>query len=177
MEGAGAQISNMNSILALFMRSILLFTVLLGLAACALLAGCTSPTQAEIRPAAVTAGPAPATPPTPAATAVSLPVAVETLPVEQYVSLELSKERPDSTIHLLYNGGKGEIFVQNVMMRVTRSDGQVTEQYLNGGSRKPQRGDELVMQGTRGSDRAEVFVTSAGRTYKIIDTPLALPNM
>ena len=105
----------------------------------------------------------------------STPVPVETLPEEQYVSLELSKERPDFTIHLLYNGGKGEIFVQNIMMRVTRSDGQVTEEYMNGNSRKPQRGDELVMEGTRGNDRAEVFVTSAGRTYKVIDRPLVLP--
>jgi hypothetical protein len=104
-------------------------------------------------------------------------VAVETLPEEQYVSLELSKERPDSSIHLLYNGGKGEIAGQAIKMRVTRSDGQVTGEYMDNGSRLPRRGDELVMEGTRGTDRAEVFVTSAGRTYEVIDRLLVLPYM
>ena len=56
-------------------------------------------------------------------TGISTPLAVETLPIEQYVDINVEKQRPDATIHLLYNGGKGEIFVQNVMMRVTRSDG------------------------------------------------------
>ena len=157
------------------MKYTLLLTIGAGLVLCALSAGCTSPTQAGITPVLITPTPAPASLPASTATVVSTPVAVETLPEEQYVSLELSKERPDSTIHLLYNGGKGEIFVQNIMMRVTRSDGQVNEEYMNDGSRKPQRGDELVMDGTRGTDRAEVFVTSAGRTYKVIDRTLVLP--
>ena len=60
---------------------------------------------------------------TSAVTVISTPLAVETLPLEQFVDINVEKERPDATIHLLYNGGKGEIFVQNIMMRVTRSDG------------------------------------------------------
>jgi hypothetical protein len=43
---------------------------------------------------------------------------------------------------------------------------------MNDGNRKPRRGDELVVEGTRGTDQVQVFVTSAGRTYKIIDEPL-----
>ncbi len=82
------------------------------------------------------------------ATVISTPVAVETLPAGQNVDIQVEKQRPDATIHLLYNGGEGEMFVQNIMMRVTRSDGQVEEQYLNDGARKPRRGDELVMAGT-----------------------------
>lgn len=159
------------------MNYLLLLTVVLGLVLCALSAGCTSPTQDGITPVVITPTPTPSSLPASAASVVSTPVPVETLPEEQYVSLELSKERPDSSIHLLYNGGKGEIAVQSIMMRVTRSDGQVTEEYMDNGSRKPQRGDELVMEGTRGNDRAEVFVTSAGRTYKVIDRPLVLPSM
>jgi len=154
-----------------------LLTAVLGLFLCALSAGCISPTQDGITPVAITPTPAPVSMSASTVTVVSTPVPVETLPEEQYVSLELSKERPDSSIHLIYNGGKGEIAVQSIMMRVTRSDGQVTEEYMDNGSRQPQRGDELVMEGTRGNDRAEVFVTSAGRTYKVIDRPLALPNM
>ena len=111
------------------------------------------------------------------ATVVATPIAVDTMPPEQFVDLQLTKERPDFSLHLLYNGGKGELFVQNIMMKVTRSDGQVIEQYLNDGQRKPRRGDELVIQGSRGNDRVEVFVTSAGKTYKAIDKPMITSSM
>lgn len=144
------------------------------LALCALLAGCTSPTASELKPAET---PVPTTISpisTSVATVVATPNAVETLPAEQFVDLEISKQRPDSSIHLLYNGGKGEVFVQNILLKVTRSDGKVIEQYMNDGNRKPRRGDEIVIDGTRGSDRAEVFVTTAGKTYKIKDQPLIL---
>jgi len=158
------------------MKRTLILLAIAVLVVCALTAGCTSPTQVEIKPTETTAvPPLPPTTSTSAATVVSTPLAVETLPAEQSVDIVVYKERPDATIHLVYNGGMGEIFVQNVMMRVTRSDGQVNEQYLNEGTRKPRRGDELVMDGTRGTDRVAVFLTSAGRTYKIFDEPLANP--
>ncbi len=57
-------------------------------------------------------------------------------------------------------------------MRATLSDGQIIEEYLNNNERRPRRGDELVMKGTRGTDRVEVFVTSVGRTYKVFDEQL-----
>jgi hypothetical protein len=159
---------------AISMKSTLFLLTALLLLLCALSAGCTSPTQAEIKPVdtstPLTTLPTPVS--TSVATVVSTPVAVDTLPAEQFVDLQLTKERPDFSLHLLYNGGKGEVFVQNIMMRVTRSDGQVIENYLNDGQRKPRRGDELVIQGSRGSDRVEVFVTSAGKTYKAIDKPM-----
>ena len=141
---------------------------------CALSAGCTGPAQVDVTPL-----PTPTTVATPGIstsvlTVVSTPIAVETLPAEQFVDLTLSKQRPDSSLHLLYNGGKGEVFVQNILMKVTRSDGQVVQQYMNDGTRKPRRGDELVIEGTRGSDQVQVFLTSAGRTYKIIDQPMVL---
>jgi hypothetical protein len=141
---------------------------------CALLAGCTSPTASEIKPAETPAPTIPPTISTSVATVVATPDAVETLPAEQFVDLALSKQRPDSSIHLLYNGGKGEIFVQNILIKVTRSDGKIIEQYMNDSNRKPRRGDELVVDGTRGTDQVQVFVTSSGRTYKVIDKPLLL---
>jgi hypothetical protein len=102
------------------------------------------------------------------------PLPVETLPAEQDVALVLSKQRPDSSIHLLYNGGKGEVFVQNIMMKVTLSNGQVVQQYMNDGNRKPRRGDELVIDGTRGTDFVQVYLTSAGKTYKVKEESLVL---
>ena len=160
------------------MKCTVILVVTLALVFCALSAGCTSPTQAEIKPLETTIS----TPPpqttsasSSTATVVSTPVAVETLPAGQDVNIQVEKQRPDATIHLLYNGGEGEMFVQNIMMRVTRSDGVVEEQYLNDKTRKPRRGDELVMAGTRGSDQVVVFLTSAGKTYRIFDKPLVLP--
>ncbi len=155
------------------MKYALIPAVLAGLVLCALSAGCTSPTQAEIKPVE-TATPLTAAPTTAISTVIATPVQVDTLPAGQYVDLQLTKERPDFTLHLLFNGGPGEAFVQNILMKVTLSDGEVIEQYMNDGQRKPRRGDEIVIQGTRGSgsDRVEVFVTSAGRTYKMIDQPM-----
>jgi hypothetical protein len=160
------------------MKCTVILVVSLALVFCALSAGCTSPTQAEIKPLETTIS----TPPpqttsasSSTATVVSTPVAVETLPAGQDVNIQVEKQRPDATIHLLYNGGEGEMFVQNIMMRVTRSDGVVEEQYLNDKTRKPRRGDELVMAGTRGSDQVVVFLTSSGKTYRIYDKPLVLP--
>jgi hypothetical protein len=160
------------------MKCTVILVATLALVFCALSAGCTSPTQAEIKPVETTVS----TPPpqttsasSSTATVVSTPVAVETLPAGQDVNIQVEKQRPDATIHLLYNGGEGEMFVQNIMMRVTRSDGVVEEQYLNDKTRKPRRGDELVMAGTRGSDQVVVFLTSSGKTYRIYDKPLVLP--
>ena len=158
------------------MKSTLFLLTALVLMLCALSAGCTSPTQAEIKPVDLLT-PLPTLVTTSIATVSATPIAVDTLPPEQFVDLQLTKERPDFSLHLLYNGGKGELFVQNVMMKVTRSDGQVIEQYLNDKQRKPRRGDELVIQGSRGNDRVEVFVTSAGKTYKAIDKPMITSSM
>jgi hypothetical protein len=161
----------------LFMKCTLILLAIGSLILCALSAGCTSPTQVEIKPSQMTTLPTP--PPTTStstATVVSTPLAVETLPAERSVDIVVYKQRPDATIHLVYNGGKGEMFIQNVMMRVTRSDRTIPEEkYLNDGSRRPQRGDELVMDGSRGTDQVAIFVTSSGTTYKIYDEPLANP--
>lgn len=148
------------------MNAALIPLVLAGLVLCALSAGCTSPTEAGFN-VPVTPSPAPATPATTA-----LPEPVATLPAGQDVDIQVTKERPDYTLHLIYNGGKGEITVQQILMRATLSDGTVTEQYLNNNERKPRRGDEIVIKGSRGSDRVEVFVTSGSQMYKVFDDVL-----
>ena len=140
----------------------------IGLLLLVFFAGCTSPTDSLMK-APVTPTPLPTAVPTSEAPVPTTPVAVNTLPPEQSVDVAVTKERPDASIHLLYNGGKGEMFVQSIMMRVTTSDGKITEQYLNDNTRKPRRGDELVMQGTRGSDRVQVYLASAGKMYQLID--------
>jgi hypothetical protein len=159
---------------ALSMQKSLVIPALFGLVLCALFAGCTSPTGAGIQTTGTTVPSFTPMPPVSEATVIPTPLPVETLPAEQDVALVLSKQRPDSSIHLLYNGGKGEVFVQNIMMKVTLSNGQVVQQYMNDGNRKPRRGDELVIEGTRGSDLVQVYLTSAGRTYKVQEESLVL---
>jgi hypothetical protein len=121
-----------------------------------------------------TATPLPPTTATAVATATVEPL--RTLPYDQQVDLQLTKDRTDSTIHLLYNGGKGEMFIQKISMRVTRSDGQVPEpESVMSNGNKPKRGDEIIVQGTRGSDRCEVYVTTtSGITYKVKDESLII---
>jgi hypothetical protein len=154
------------------MKYPIIFSATVMLVLCALLAGCTSPTASELKPAE-TPVPTTISPISiPVVTVVATPKAIETLPQEQFVDLVISKQRPDSSIHLLYNGGKGEVFVQNILLKITLSSGEIVEKYMNDGNRKPRRGDELIVEGTRGNDRVEVFVTTAGKTYKVIDQPL-----
>jgi len=141
------------------------------LACCALITGCTSPTQAVITPAETTVITLSATPTPPAVTPVATLDLVVPLPPEQFVDLQLTKDRTNGEIHLLYNGGKGELYVQKIRMKVTLSDGKVIDQYMDDGQ-KPRRGDELVIAGTRGSDRCEVYVTSSNKIYKVMDQPL-----
>ena len=159
---------------ALSMQKNLVIVAFFGLILCALSAGCTSPTGAEIKPVTTVLPTPPPAILTTGTTILPTPLPVETLPAEQDVDLVLSKQRPDSSIHLLFNGGKGEVFVQSVMIKVTLSNGQVIQQFMNDGNRKPRRGDELVIEGTRGTDFVQVYLTSAGRTYKVIEEPLVL---
>ena len=159
---------------ALSMQKSFVIPAFFGLVLCALFAGSTSATGAGIQTVGTTVPSLPPTLPVSEVTVIPTPLPVETLPAEQDVALVLSKQRPDSSIHLLYNGGKGEVFVQNIMMKVTLSNGQVIQQYMNDGNRKPRRGDELVIEGTRSADFVQVYLTSAGRTYKVKEESLVL---
>ncbi|OPY37057.1 MAG: hypothetical protein A4E35_01520 [Methanoregula sp. PtaU1.Bin051] len=138
-------------------------------------AGCTGEKPVE-QPTPVPTTPTEAPPPPPATTAMPTPTPTEpvvTLPPRQNVDLELTKDRVYSRIYLLYNGGGGELFTTKIEMRVTRSDGEVTDYVMSGG-KTPKRGDQIEADGTRGSDRCEVWVTSAGIRYKVIDRSLII---
>jgi hypothetical protein len=161
---------------ALFMKITVLVSAIGLLMFCVIFAGCTSPTDAKIKPFDTTVPvSSPTTTTQSASTVVSTPRTVETLPFEKNVNIQVEKQRPDASIHLIFIGGVGEDYVQNIMMRVTRSDGTVEEKYMSDGIRKPRPYDELVMDGSRGTDQVEVFITSLGKTYKTFDKPLAYP--
>jgi hypothetical protein len=102
------------------------------------------------------------------ATPAPTPEPVQALPAERQVNLLLTKDRPTSEIHLLFQGGPGEIYVTRIIMRVYTSDVAYLEYIMSKGS-KPIPGDEIIAPGTRSGDRCEVFVISAGSRYKVID--------
>lgn len=153
-------------------------TILLAVFLCVLASGCTTDFSPDI----------PATPsltitlPTPPLTEsrtvqVTTPSIIPTterirrLPAERQVNLVLTKDRPTSEIHLHYQGGPGDLFVNRVMMRVYTTDTGYQE-YIMSNGRKPVAGDEIIVQGTRSGDRCEVFVISAGTRYKVMDEPV-----
>lgn len=141
---------------------------------CVLSSGCTSSsgTPAPVATPALTPvlTQAPATVPVTIATPVPTATTelIRVMPTDQQVTVLLTKDRTTTEIHLQYQGGAGERFVNKVMMRVYSPDGTYREIEMSGG-KKPLPGDEIVVPGTKGKDRCEVFVTSAGTRYKVLD--------
>ena len=156
-----------------------ILTIALALLLCILAAGCTSdvvdgllatPTTVPPPTTAIITTPVTQPPATTVATPSPVPTTepVQILPAERQVNLVLTKDRPTSEIHLLFQGGPGEIYVTRVMMRVYTSETAYQEYIMSKGS-KPIPGDEIIAPGTRSGDRCEVFVISAGSRYKVID--------
>jgi hypothetical protein len=156
-----------------------ILTITLALLLCVLVSGCTSdivdgllatPTPIPTPSQATHPITVPTTVPVIVTTATPVPTTepVQILPAERQVNLVLTKDRPTSEIHLLFQGGPGEIYINRVMMRVYTSDTVYTEYIMNKGS-KPIPGDEIIAPGTRSGDRCEVFVISAGMRYKVMD--------
>lgn len=162
------------------MRRVAILVPVLLILFCAFFSGCITdslfPVPATTIPTTVpttvsttvpTTAPVTVTTPTPAPTTERIRV----LPPEQQVNLVLTKDRPTSEIHLLYQGGPGDLLVTRVIMRVYSSE-TVYEEYIMSNGKKPLAGDEIVAPGTRGGDRCEVFVISSGTRYKVMDEPV-----
>jgi hypothetical protein len=159
-----------------------ILNIVLILLLCVLTAGCTSdvvdgfletPTTVPLPTTAIITTPVTHPPTSTVATPspVPTPEPVQILPAERQVNLVLTKDRPTSEIHLLFQGGPGEIYVTRVMMRVYTSETAYQEYIMSKGS-KPIPGDEIIAPGTRSGDRCEVFIISAGSRYKVIDEPV-----
>lgn len=152
------------------MKRIIILVPVLLILSCASLSGCTT---APAAPAPTITVP-PSSPTTQPVTIITTPTPLPTterirmLPVERQVNLVLTKDRPTSEIHLLYQGGPGDILVTRVIMRVYSSDG-VRREFLMSNGKKPIAGDEIIAPGTRGGDQCEVFVISAGTRYKVMN--------
>ncbi len=100
-------------------------------------------------------------------TGVSLqPEPTQTLPPESTVEIQINENDTSyATIQVLFAGGKGQIAVTSILVKVTRPDGQVITKSL-----PPEKGAGVKIQGSKDTDRIEVYVTlNTGKTYKIID--------
>jgi hypothetical protein len=157
------------------MKHVIILIPALVILLCVLSSGCTTSSGTDT-PATPVTVPVPITEPVIMTTPLSTPPVVLTkepiqiLPRERQVNVMLTKDRPTSEIHLQFQGGPGEIFVSKILMRVYTSDTAYQEFVMSDG-KKPIPGDEIVVPGTRGKDRCEVFVISAGTRYKVMDEP------
>ncbi len=100
---------------------------------------------------------------------VPTPEPVQTLPLGKDVIIQINeKDTSYATITILFSGGEGQIAVRDILIRVTRPDGVVITEHLH-----PEKGAEVTIQGSRNTDRIEVYVTlNTGIQYKVIDTLL-----
>ncbi len=147
-------------------KSILIITVIM--ATFLLAAGCT---QTPTTPPT----PTPTVPVTVPTTAPATPTAAPTLgyiegpiPTQYEVSVQVDRNTivTPPIITATFRGGKGINFVSSIQVVVTRSDGQVIEKTMQ----KPQVNDKVEIEGTRGKDQVQVFVTLVnGNRYKITD--------
>ncbi len=138
--------------------------------------GCTSNEPAEVPPVPVTEItqtpeiPETDTPvPEPAEPSV-FDQPVSQPPDELSVAVSADKDPVYGTITVTFDGGLGQDLIQSMEVRADLSDGQIIEMPLGTG-----KGDEVDINGTRGTDRVQVAVTFMnGDSYKILDTELSL---
>jgi hypothetical protein len=155
------------------MNKILVITSALVLCAVlAMAAGCTQP-AAPVTPTPAPAATTVAATPKASSTSVSsTPGPTQTLPEAWYIEVQVQSNgfAPDPQIITTVRGGKGLNFIQQVDVRVTRSDGIVE----NGNILKPLKvGDSVSLASTTApgyADRAEVWATDPqGTKVKIFD--------
>jgi hypothetical protein len=153
-------------------KTLVIISALVLCAVLALAAGCTQPATP------VTPTPTPAViivtaKPTASSTSVSsTPGPTQTLPEAWYIDVQVQSNgfAPDPQIITTVRGGKGLNFIQQIDVRVTRSDGIIE----NGNILKPLKvGDSVSLASTTApgyADRAEVWATDPqGTRVKIFD--------
>lgn len=95
-----------------------------------------------------------------------VPGPTEVPPDRLRIWLQAEREPITHEVSVLYDGGKGQYAVRDVLVRLTRSDGQVLTELF----RPLVVGEGVTLQGTEYSDHLEVVVTySTGEEYTVID--------
>ena len=84
--------------------------------------------------------------------------------LEVFVSIQPKDSAGHVTVH--FGGGRGRAFVKGIDARLTRPDGTVATGSMDMQAEFP----EVTLQGSKGTDRVEVFVRFlSGKTYKVSD--------
>ncbi len=153
-------------------KTLVIISALVLCAVLALAAGCTQPAT-PVTPTPTAAATTAAATPTASSTSVSsTPGPTQTLPENWNIEVQVQSNgfAPDPQIITTVRGGKGLNFIQQIDVRVTRSDGIVE----NGNILKPLKvGDSVSLASTTApgyADRAEVWATDPqGTKVKIYD--------
>lgn len=95
-----------------------------------------------------------------------VPGPVELPPEEMRIYLRVERDPRSYVVSVLYEGGKGQYGVRDILVRLTRSDGKV----LTATFRPDQIGSGVELQGTEKTDRVEVTTRyNNGNEYKNVD--------
>ena len=109
----------------------------------------------------------------PVNTIVLSPGPTQTLPGESQLFVQAEKNAITAEVPVRFEGGTAMGTVMNNRVILTRSDGTVTEGKLDFSRRQ----SEVVLQGTRGTDRLQVIVTlHSGSTFTIVDKLIPYPE-
>jgi len=113
--------------------------------------------------------------PAPTATPVSLtPGPTETAPPGKEVEFQLTGGYPSritNDLYIAFSGGKGQDYVTNIDVQVTKSTGEVITDTL-----QPIRGEEIIIHNAKGENRVEITVSFVtGGTFKVKDQIVEVP--
>lgn len=147
--------------------------LILILLALAIGSGCTAPTAPPGGggPSGGTQAP-PATQSQSGTQGVIYPGPVVTVPPIYDVEIQVNKNMifTNPAIDVFFRGGKGQIFLQKMLVQVVKSDGTYESKEIvrpEGGQISV--GDKVTIRGTTGTDRVVVIVTILDKDYKIYD--------
>lgn len=129
------------------------------------IAGCTG---TQTSPAATTtaSGTPAGSGTTPASSGVILTtVPTDIVPSSNQVTVDVGVKDYLGNIEVIYQGGMGQIHVKKISATITRADGKTQTVSLEN-----KKGSTVELEGTKQTDRVEVWVTmDNGMTYKIND--------
>jgi len=95
---------------------------------------------------------------------------IEPLPRDLEVFVSIQPKDSAGHVTVQFGGGRGRAFVKGIDARLTRPDGVVATGSMNMQADFP----EVTLQGSKGTDRVEVFVRFlSGKTYKVFDDQVA----
>lgn len=125
------------------------------------LAGCTGTQSTPVSPS--TTGSGTGSPATPVGNMVVSPT--DAVPSDYSVTIDIGEKDYLGNIPVIFQGGMGQAHVTKIDVTLTRSDGVVKTAVLG-----IKKGDEVEFEGTKQTDRVEVWVSmNDGHRYKTND--------